>query len=346
MKNPINFASDNHAPAHPQILKALQDCNIGNVHSYGNDPYTAKAIEQFKNLLGHNIHVSFVFNGTAANVIGLQTITKSFNAIICAANAHINVAECAATEKHIGCKLLTIETPDNKITVDAIKKQMIGLGEQHVAQPKVISITQCTELGTVYTPQEIRTIADFAHANNMLLHMDGARIANAVAHLNVDIKDITTHAGVDILSFGGTKNGLLYGEAIIMFNPQPSHTHDIFYLQRQGLQVASKMRFIAAQFSELLTNNLWLSNAQHANKMAQLLADGLKGIPQIKITQKVQTNGVFAIVPKHYIAQLQEQYYFYVWDEAISEVRWMTAFNTQEEDVHKFVEIIRMIVKG
>jgi threonine aldolase len=342
--NKISFASDNYSPAHPAVLKAIELANTGHVPAYGGDLYTAKAVEQFKQLLGNQIDVHFVFNGTAANVIGLQAVTQSFNAIICASTAHINVDECGAPEKHTGCKLLTLETPDGKLTVDALKTRMIRIGDQHVVQPKVISITQSTEYGTVYTPQEIKAIADFAHAHDMLLHMDGARIANAVAHLKVDIKEITTNVGVDILSFGGTKNGMIYGEAIIFFDQQLAQ--NILYFRKQSLQLASKMRFIAAQFSALLTHDLWLSNAHHANSMAQLLAKGITDIPQIQITQKVQANGVFALVPARYIPQLQEQYSFYVWDDATGEVRWMTAFDTKEEDVVNFVALIRDIIKS
>src|SRR5579885_1507140 len=341
MMNTISFASDNYSPAHPTIIKAIEHVNVGHVPAYGVDNYTQHAINAFKKLLGDNIDVYFVFNGTAANVIGLQTIAKSFNGIFCASTAHINVDECGAPEKHTGCKLLPIETQDGKLTVDAIKQHISRIGDHHVVQPKVISITQSTEYGTVYTPDEIKAIAQFAHNHNMLLHMDGARISNAVAYLNMDIKDITTNAGVDILSFGGTKNGLIFGEALIFFN---NSNPDVKFYRKQSLNLASKMRFIAAQFTALLHDNLWLTNARHANEMAQLLVRGVQNIPEIQITQKVQANAVFALMPHQLIHELQKEYSFYIWNESTYEVRWMTAFDTKPEDVENFIAALKTIV--
>ena len=337
-----SFASDNNAGIHPDILKAIEVANDGHVIAYGDDSYTEKAIAAFKKLLGNDIEVFFVFGGTAANVLGIKTATESFNAVICAETAHINVDECGAPEKFTGCKLLAIPTTNGKITVEQIAHHVHGIGDQHHVQAKVVSITQATEMGTLYTPKEIKTIADYAHQNNMFLHMDGARIANAVVGLDVDIKEITKNAGVDILSFGGTKNGMMFGEAVVFFNQKLAE--NFRFIRKQGMQLASKMRFVSAQFEALFTNDLWLQNAKHANKMARLLADKIRGIPKVKITQEVQANAVFAIVPKHSIQKLQEKYFFYVWNEEASEVRWMASFDTQEEDIENFVKFVKEIV--
>lgn len=337
-----SFASDNNAGVHPDILKAIEAANNGHVVAYGDDPYTEKAIAEFKNILGSDIEVFFVFGGTAANVLGIKTATESFNAVICAETAHINVDECGAPEKFTGCKLLTISTTNGKITVDQIAHHVHGIGDQHHVQAKIVSITQATEMGTLYTPKEIRAIADYVHQNNMFLHMDGARIANAVVGLGVDIKEITKKSGVDILSFGGTKNGMMFGEAVVFFNRELAKNFK--FIRKQGMQLASKMRFISAQFETLFANGLWLENARHANKMARLLAEKIKEIPQVKTTQEVQANAVFAIVPKDSIPKLQEKYFFYVWNEETSEVRWMASFDTQEEDIENFVKFIKEIV--
>lgn len=340
--NTRSFASDNNAGVHPNILKAIEAANNGHVVAYGDDPYTEKAIVRFKNLLGNNIEVFFVFGGTAANVLGIKTATESFNAVICAHTAHINVDECGAPEQFTGCKLLTVPTKNGKIAVEQIAHHVHGIGDQHHVQAKVISITQATEMGTLYTPKEIKAIADYAHQNNMLLHMDGARIANAVVGLGVDIKDITKTAGVDILSFGGTKNGMMFGEAVVFFNRELAKNFK--FVRKQGMQLTSKMRFISAQFEALFANGLWLENARQANKMARLLAEKVKDIPQVKTTQKVQANAVFAIVPKQSIPKLQEKYFFYVWNEETSEVRWMASFDTQEEDIENFVKFVKETV--
>lgn len=340
--NTRSFASDNNAGIHPDILKAIEITNSGHVVAYGDDPYTEKAVAEFKKLLGNDIDVFFVFGGTAANVLGIKSATEPFNAVICAETAHINVDECGAPEKFTGCKLLTISTTNGKITAEQVAYHVHGIGDQHHVQPKVVSITQATEMGTLYTPKEIKAIADYAHQNNMFLHMDGARIANAVVGLGVDIKEITKNAGVDILSFGGTKNGMMFGEAVVFFNRELAKNFK--FIRKQGMQLASKMRFVSAQFEALFFNGLWLENAKHANQMAHLLAEKIKGIPQVKITQEVQANAVFAIIPKHSIPKLQEKYFFYVWNEETSEVRWMTSFDTQEEDIESFVKFVEETV--
>jgi threonine aldolase len=342
LKPSRSFASDNNAGVHPEILAAISAVNVGHVVGYGADRYTQAAIEKFKQHFGESINVHFVFGGTAANVIGLQAITRPHNAVICMEMAHINTDECGAPEKFTGCKLLTVSGEDGKIRIDEIEGLLHGVGDQHHVQPKVISISQSTEMGTVYTPSEIRALADFAHRHQMLLHMDGARISNAAVSLGVSLRAITADVGVDVLSFGGTKNGMMYGEAIVFFNP--ALAADLKYIRKQGMQLASKMRFISAQFGALLSNDLWRRNAEHANQMAARLAQAIEKIPAIRITRKVDANGVFAIVPGECVLILLKEYFFYIWNEATSEVRWMTSFDTTEEDIEKFAELLRKTV--
>jgi threonine aldolase len=334
-----SFASDNNAGVHPKIMEAIAAANDGHVIAYGDDPYTARAIKLFRNQLGKDAEVFFVFGGTGANVLGLKAATASHHAIICAETAHINVDECGAPERFTGCKLLPVSTPDGKIKPEQFKPLLHEVGFEHHVQPRVVSIAQATEMGTVYTPRELKALASFAHDNNMLLHMDGARIANAAASLKVKLGTITRDAGVDILSFGGAKNGMMYGEAVVFFDK--GLAKDFKYTRKQGTHLPSKMRFISAQFEALLTDDLWRQNALHANHMAQLLAHELAKIPQLAITQKVEANGVFALVPKRYIPLLQKRYFFYVWNEETSEVRLMTSFDTTEEDIADFVRLVK-----
>jgi threonine aldolase len=340
--NKRGFASDNNSGVHPTIMNAIVEANIGHTIAYGDDPYTEQAVSKFKEIFGQDIVVYFVFIGSAANVLGLKAITEPHNAIICSDMAHIHVDECGAPEKHTGCKLLTVATPDGKLTVDLVKKHMHGFGFQHHAQPKVISISQTTELGTLYKPNEIKELADYAHRNGLLLHMDGARIANASVALGLDFKKFTKDVGVDILSFGGTKNGMMYGEAVIFFNTD--YSKNFMYTRKQGLQLASKMRYVGAQFNAYLSNNQWRDTAVHSNRMAQILAEKVKGIPRVTVTQKVEANGVFAIIPPEVIPILQSEYFFYVWDEEKSEVRWMTSWDTTEEDIVNFSNRLHELV--
>jgi threonine aldolase len=342
MRNTRGFASDNNATVHPEIMEAILASNKGHTVGYGDDIYTHRAIEKIKDHFGADTEAFFVFNGTAANVIGLRNMTLSFNSIICAESAHIQEDECGAPEYFTGCKLIPLESADGKITVDAIAPHIKGINFEHHSQPKVVSITQATEMGTVYSIQEIREIADFVHGNNMLLHMDGARIANAAASLGSTLRGVSRDAGVDVLSFGGNKNGAMYGEAILFF--RQDLTQWFKYYRKQGMQLASKMRFIAVQFEALLTNDLWKRNAAHANQMARFLADRAGKIPGIKITNKVEANGVFAQIPKDLIPVLQKSYFFYVWDDRRSEVRWMTSWDTTEEDVLNFTDLISKLV--
>jgi threonine aldolase len=333
------FASDNWAGVHPEVLEAMAAANVGHVQSYGGDPYTNEAIERIRSELGKDAEVFFVFSGTAANVLCLQSMVRSHHAVICAETAHINTSECGAAEKHIGCKLLTVPSPHGKITVDGIRAHLHHLGHPHHVQPAAVSITQATEYGTVYTPDEIREIADFAHANSLLLHMDGARIFNAAVSLDVPLRAITSDVGVDALSFGGTKNGLVAGEAVIFFDKRLAH--DFEFRRMQGMQLASKMRFIAAQFTALITDGLWRRSASHANRMAQLLAAELAGIQGVALTHPVQANEVFAIMPREIISGLQERWPFHVWDEATHETRLITSFDTEEADIKDFASRVR-----
>ena len=338
-----SFASDNNAGVHPEMIEAITAANDGHVVAYGDDPFTARAVKVFQKHFGKDIAVYFVFGGTGANVLGLKAMTNSYEAVICAETAHINVDECGAPEKFTGCKLLSIRTPDGKIRIDQIKPFLHGIGFEHHVQPRVISVSQATEMGTVYTKAELKTLARFAHDHNMLLHVDGARIANAAVSLNASLKEITVDAGVDVLSFGGAKNGMMYGEAVVFLN---KNLGDNFkYIRKQGMHLPSKMRFISAQFEALLSGDLWRRSAAHANRMARVLGSELAKIPQIKLTQPVEANGVFAEIPEKFVPLLQKKYFFYVWNEETSECRFMASFDTTEEDIHDFVSLVRKIVK-
>lgn len=337
-----SFASDNNAGVHPEILEAITRANEGHVVAYGDDPYTDHAIKVFKKHFGKQVEVFFVFGGTGANVLGLKAATESYHAVVCAETAHINVDECGAPEKFTGCKLLTVPTPDGKVRAEQVKPFLEHIGFEHHVQARVISISQATEMGTVYTASELKALASFAHKHEMLLHMDGARIANAAVSLSTDFKKITSDVGVDVLSFGGAKNGMMFGEAVVFFDPKLAAGFK--YLRKQGTHLPSKMRFISAQFTALLEKDLWRRNAEHSNRMARVLAAELAQIREIKITQKVESNGVFAILPKRYVPILQKKYFFYVWNEATSEVRFMTSFDTTEEDIRDFVGLVKRTV--
>ncbi len=336
------FASDNNSGIHPEILDAIAAANQGHAVGYGGDELTEKARQRFKQEFGDQTEVFFVFNGTGANVLGLSTLTHSFNSIICAETAHIQVDECGAPEKLTGCKLLPVETKKGKITPEGIRKYLHGFDFEHHSQPKVISISQVTELGTVYSLEEIKAITNLAHEYNLFVHIDGARLANAAVALGLPFRTFTVDAGVDVLSFGGTKNGMMMGEAVLFFNPEL--TKNTKYIRKQSMQLYSKMRFVSAQFLAYFENELWKRNAAHSNAMAKLLESEVKKIPAIQLTQEVEANGVFAIVPAEIIPQLQEKYFFYMWDEHRSEVRWMTSFDTEEDDVHNFVALIKSLV--
>lgn len=337
--NKKGFASDNNAGVHPDIMSAIKEANKGHCKAYGDDPYTEKALRLFKAHFGKSSECFFVFTGTAANVLSIETAIEPFQAVICPETAHIHEDECGAPERFSGSKLLTLQTPDGKIGMNDVMKHMNNIGFEHHVQPGMVSITQATELGTVYSLEEISEMAMLAHKHNMYLHIDGARLANAAVSLNLDFYQLITEAGVDILSFGGTKNGMLNGEAVVILNRDLARNFK--YKRKQAMQLSSKMRFIAAQFIAYFENDLWKKNAIHANNMAKLLADQVKNIPGVKITQEVQANGVFAEIPKDIIPILQKEYFFYIWNENKSEVRWMTSFDTSEEEIIDFVGLVR-----
>jgi threonine aldolase len=335
------FASDNYAGVHPEILDAIAAANDGHQIAYGEDVYTTRLHEVFAEQFGEGVQVFPVFNGTGANVIGLQSMLPRWGAVVCAKTAHINTDEAGAPERVAGIKLLPIETPDGKLTPELIDLEAWGWGDEHRAQPLVVSITQTTELGTAYTVAEVKAIADHVHTLGMKLHMDGARIANAAASLGVPLRAFTRDAGVDVLSFGGTKNGMLYGEAVVVLNPEASE--GLVYLRKLNMQLASKMRFISAQLIALLADDLWLRSASHANAMANRLRGALDAgiadgsIQGVGFSQQTQSNGVFATLPAGVADRLREHFRFYDWDAANNEVRWMCSFDTTENDIDAFV---------
>jgi len=342
-KTSRSFASDNNAGVHREVLEAISRANLGHVIAYGDDPYTRSAVAKFEEPFGSDIAVFFTFNGTGANVLGLQALNRSYHAVLCSDYAHIYTDECGAPEKHTGCKLIPLPHQDGKITVEQVRHAYHGIGDQHHVQARVISITQSTEMGTVYRPDEIRALAQFAHEHDMFLHMDGARIANAAVTLGQSLRQATRDLGVDVLSFGGTKNGIMGGEAVVFFDPKLAS--DFLYLRKQGMQLNSKMRFVAVQFEALLTDDLWKRSAEHANRMAKVLESEVRKIPQVRIVWKVEANGVFAQIPQHAIGKIKEQYFFYPWIEEECIVRWMCSFDTTEEDVREFVKVVAEAVK-
>lgn len=339
-----SFASDNTAGVHPEILASISQANAGHVLAYGDDPFTKTAIKRIQEEFGTDGEVFFVLNGTGANVSALATVTKPFQAVICPRTAHINVDECSSPERFIGCKLIDVDAPYGKITPALIDPFLSSLGDEHQAQPKVVSITQATELGTVYRPEEIRILADYVHRHGMYLHMDGARLANAAAFLGCSLKELTGDGGVDMLSFGGTKNGLMYGEAVIFFNRVLAR--DYRYVRKQTTQLASKMRYIAVQFERLVEDELWRENALHANRMATLLADLVRGLPELSIAYPVEANAVFVKMPKDSMERLRSEYFFYVTEDAGQLARWMTSFDTSEADVRRFGEAVAESLRG
>lgn len=338
------FASDNASGIAPRLLAAIIEANENHAISYGDDYYTNKSIDIFREHFGQSTQVFFVFNGTAANVLSLMQTTTTYNSVICADTAHINVDECGAPERIAGIKLIAVNNNNGKIVCSDIEQHLEGFGFEHHSQPGAISISQTTELGTVYTPSEIRALADLAHSHNMILHLDGARIANAAASLGLPFKAFTVDCGVDVVSFGGTKNGMLMGEAILIFDKQLANGFK--YRRKQAMQLYSKMRFVGAQFIAYFKDNLWLENAQHANDMATKLAAALTDIPRIKITRPVQSNAVFAIMPAEWIEPLRQKFFFYTWNNETSEVRWMCSFDTTQLDIDTFVENIKQLAQS
>jgi threonine aldolase len=334
-----SFASDNYAGIHPEVLAAIAAANDGHQVAYGDDVYTARLQDVMAEHFGEGVEAFPVFNGTGANVIGLQSMLPRWGAVICAQTAHINTDENAAPERVAGLKLLTVPTPDGKLTPELIDREAWGWGDEHRAQPLAVSITQTTELGTAYTAAEIRAIADHVHERGMTLHMDGARVSNAAAYLRKPLREFTTDAGVDLLSFGGTKNGLIFGDVVVVLNP--AACEGLTYLRKLNMALASKMRFVSAQLVAILTDDLYLRSAGHANAMAARLRSAVEGLPGVTITQQTQSNAVFAILPPGVADRLRKHFRFYDWNPSTGEVRWMCAFDTTEADVDAFAAALR-----
>lgn len=336
------FASDNYAGVHPKVLEALAAVNGGHQIAYGEDVYTEHLHQVMTTHFGMDIDVYPVFNGTGANVMSLQSLLPRWGGVICASTAHINNDESVAPESVGGFKLLTVDAPHGKLTPALIEQHLFGIGDEHRAQPRAVSITQSTELGTVYTPEEVKAIGEFAHAHGLFLHMDGARISNAAASLGVPFRAFTRDAGVDILSFGGTKNGLMGAEAIVVLNKEIDH--GLLFARKMNMQLSSKMRFISAQLIALLEGDLWHHLATHSNKMAARLRAGLEGVSGVEFTQQTQANGVFAILPPGVADELRKEFRFYDWNSNTGEVRWMCAWDTTEDDVDYFTAVVRKLV--
>lgn len=335
------FGSDNHSGVHPEVLSAIAEANVGHAFAYGDDPWTARAIRAIRGHVGDEAQVAFVWNGTGANVVSLAAVCHPWESVICAESAHITTDECGAPEHIANVKLVPVPSPDGKLTPELVKPALTGFGFEHHAQPKVISISNVTELGTVYAPREIRELADVAHAHGMLLHVDGARIANAATSQASSILALTGEAGVDLLSLGGTKNGMLCGEAVVLFGD--ARTDDLPYIRKQSAQLASKMRFVSAQFAAMYEGDLWKRCASHANAMARRLADGAtaKGV---KLPFPVQANEIFALLDDERIPELQDEFRFYSWEEGVkvgqSLVRWVTSWDTTPEDVDRMLSAL------
>lgn len=336
------FGSDNHSGISPEILQAIADANVDHALAYGDDEWCLRAEELFRHHFGPQAKVYFVFNGTGANVLNIDAMCRSHHAVVCAETAHINVDECGAPQRVVGCRLLTVDTPDGKLTPELVRTRLHGFGFEHHSQPRAISISQPTELGTLYSLDEIRSLADLAHEHGMYLHVDGARLANAAVALGCSFKAMTTDLGVDCLSFGGTKNGMLMGESAVLLNP--ALDVDMRYRRKQMTQLCSKMRFMAAQFEAYLNTGLWRRNAEHSNRMAQLLLSELQGIDGIRVMYPVQVNSVFVQLPAEVWRQLQQEYFFYDWDEVNDVVRWMCSFDTTEDDILRFTAALRRLL--
>lgn len=335
------FASDNWSGIHPDVLAAITEANADHAPSYGDDLVTTEALRLFRQHFGDDAEVFFAFNGTGANVVGLQSLLRPFEAVICAEGAHINVDECGAPERFLGSKLIAVATSDGKLTPELVEIAAVGTGDEHHVQPRVVSITQSTEVGTCYTVEEVTALGRWSHEHGMKLHLDGARLSNAAASLGVGLGAFGASAGVDVLSYGATKNGAMGAEAVISFVPDESSLH---FIRKQSMQLASKMRFVSAQFVALLSDDLWRRNAGHANAMARRLADGVAGISGVSIAHPVEANGVFAVLPLSVIRALQRRHPFHVWDEATGVVRWMASFDTTEGDVDGFIALVAEVM--
>lgn len=339
-----SFASDNYAGVLPEIMEALQRANTGHARSYGADEITARTKLLFCEVFGADVDVYFVFNGTGANVLSISSATQSYNSVLCADISHIYNDESAAPETFTGCRFFPLPTNENgKLTPDVVKQRLIRKGDMHYAQTKLLSLTQSTEYGTIYSADEIRELTSLAHANELYVHVDGSRFFNATASLGCSLKEIATDTGIDILSLGGTKSGMMFGEAVVVFNKELSK--HIAYKHKQSMQLASKTRFISAQFETMLRNEIWRKHATHANNMAKLFAEALTKYPQIRITKPVQANAVFAELPGEWTEQLQETRFFYIWKEATNEARLMCSFDTTPDDIKAFTSTIDNLLK-
>ena len=336
------FNSDNYAPALPEVMAAVAAVNQGHEPAYGADSVTARVEALLRQELGADARAFLALNGTGANVTALRAMLRPWEGVICADSAHLNVDEGGAPETVGAIKLLTVPAPDGKLTPELVASRIVRIGDEHAVQPGVVSVTQSTELGTIYSPDELRALADQAHEHGMRLHIDGARLANAAAALDVPLRAITTDVGADAVSFGGTKAGLMLGEAIVLLGDELAPA--LPYLRKQSMQLASKMRYVAAQFEALLTDELWRRAAGHANAMAGRLADAVRELPGVTLTQRVQANVVFAILPPGVAEALQEEWGFYTWDEHTGEVRWMCSHDTRAEDVDAFAAAVRAAV--
>ncbi|MFO7659791.1 MAG: low specificity L-threonine aldolase [Candidatus Cloacimonadaceae bacterium] len=341
--HPISFGSDNHSGAHPLIMQAVEHVNTGYWHGYGEEEYTEKVQNKVASLFGKDAKCLFLMTGTGANVLALQSLIKSYEAVFCAETAHINMHEAGAVQKFTQARLIVISTPDGKLTPEMIAPHISLMADQHMSQPRIISISQSTEYGTVYSLAEIKTLSDFAHAQNLFLHMDGARLANAAVSLNCSLQQMTTDSGVDVVSLGATKNGCLFGEALIFIHHDQA-AHDAVYYRKQSTQLISKMRYVTAQMEAYIENDLWKQNAVHANQMAQLMAEKLKALPQVTLTQPVPANAVFAILPAAIIPPLQAKYHFYLWNEHRYEVRLMCSWDTTPDMIEAFIEDIKSLL--
>lgn len=336
------FASDNSAPVHPDVLAAIAAANEGHAISYGDDEWTREATKSVQRIFGRKSRVAFVYNGTGANVLGMQAAIAGYHGIVCTDVSHIHTDECGAPERFTGAKLLAVPTDDGRMAGEQVLRELHAIGVEHHSQPRVVSLTQATELGTVYAPELVREIAKVCHRHDLLLHVDGARIANAAVSLDDGLSEITGKLGVDILSLGGTKNGMMFGEAVVFFRPELA---DAFpYIRKQGMQLASKMRYIAAQFSALFGGDLWRRLAAQANTMASTLAAQLRSVPEVEVVYPVEANAVFARLPSDAIESARREVFFYVWDEADSVVRLMCSYDTTVDDVERLTGAIRRSV--
>ena len=336
-----SFASDNNSSVHPKVMEMLMKANEGHAVGYGDDPWTEEATRLVKQQFSRPCEALFVFNGTGSNTMALQLMTRPYHIIFCADTGHIAVDECGAPSKGTGCFMRTIPTKDGKLTPKLLAPYMINFGVEHHSQPGAVYISQCTELGTVYTPDEVQALCEFAHSHGLKVHMDGARISNAAAALGVSLDEVSGACGVDTLTLGGTKNGLMGAECVVVFNPELMD--EARYARKQACQLASKMRYVSCQFTAFLTDELWRTCAEHANRLAQKLHDALAAMPDVQFTQKMESNQLFFIMPKEKEEKLHEKYYFYYWNEAIGEMRLVTSWDTTEEDVDGLIEYVKRL---